>query len=243
MRLGAQRSPAQAAWDKASEAAVIATTLGRQSFTERMLELWPEGKPDLPVDQVRDWYFEFLHMERLRDEVVLASAISDAVADMDPASAKFALAGGKADETYQELQFSKNVPVRFGQNMLIVLREVAEAAKKQDQAGRGGRTSTITAGASTSQGTSSGSTGAVRQDVRPKRFSGVIELDTIRGAMKVSQVFESVIAELDRAEDTMFRIVLEVQAESSEGFPKDVEDDVTANADALGFTRKQFDRD
>jgi hypothetical protein len=244
MRLGAQRTPAEAAWDKASEAAVISTTLGRQSFTERMLELWPKGKPDLPVDQVRDWYFEFLHMERLRDEVVLASAISDAVADMDPASAKFALAGGKADEVYQELQFSKNVPVRFGQNMLIVLREIAEAARIQDQPGQGGgETGTATAGGSTSQGASSGSAGAVHQDIRPKRFSGVIELDTIRGAMKVSQVFESVIAELDRAEGTTFRIVLEVQAEAGEGFPKDVEDDVTANADALGFTRKQFDRD
>ncbi|MDW9593795.1 DUF499 domain-containing protein [Sinorhizobium meliloti] len=241
MRLGAQRTPAEAAWDKASEVAVIATTLGRQSFTERMLELWPQGKPDLPVDQVRDWYFEFLHMERLRDEVVLAGAISDAVADMDPARAKFALAAGKAAEAYQELQFSKSVPVRFGQNMLIVLRDVAEAAKKEDQAGEGGDTSRATAGGATIQG-ASGSTDTVIQHVRPKRFSGMIELDTIRGAMKVSQVFESVIAELDRAEGTTFRIVLEVQAECSEGFPSDVEGDVTANAGALGFMRKQFDR-
>jgi hypothetical protein len=59
--------------------------------------------------------------------------------------------------------------------------------------------------------------------------------------MKVSQVFESVIAELDRAEGATFRIVLEVQAESSEGFSKDVEDDVAANAQALGFSWKQFE--
>jgi hypothetical protein len=59
--------------------------------------------------------------------------------------------------------------------------------------------------------------------------------------MKASQVFESVIAEPDRAEGVTSRIALEVQAESSEGFPKNVEDDVTANADALGFSRKQFE--
>jgi hypothetical protein len=245
MRLGAQRTPAEAAWDKASEAAVIATTLGRQSFTERMLELWPQGKPDLPVDQVRDWYFEFLHMERLRDEVVLASAISDAVADMDPASAKFALAGGKADEVYQELQFSKNVPIRFGQNMLLVLRNVAEAAKNRE--GYGGEGGTKAAGAGYGSTATMGGSGGARQTATsgqvelPKRFSGVIELDTIRGAMKVSQVFESVVAELDRAEGTTFRIVLEIQAESEEGFSKDVEDVVSDNAQALGFSHRQFD--
>lgn len=237
MRLSGQRTPAEAAWDKASEAAVIATTLGRQSFTERMLELWPQGKPDLPVDQVRDWYFEFLHMERLRDEVVLASAISDAVADMDSTNAKFALAGGKTDEEYQELQFAKNVPVRFGRNMLIVLREVAEVAKGQTQAGGDENATTATTGGSTS----GGQTTTAGQDSRPKRFSGVIELDTIRGAMKVSQVFESVIAELDRADGATFRIVLEIQAESSDGFSKDVEDVVSDNAQALGFSRKDFD--
>ncbi|WP_192357697.1 DUF499 domain-containing protein [Mesorhizobium mediterraneum] len=237
MRLSGQRTPAEAAWDKASEAAVISTTLGRQSFTERMLELWPQGKPDLPVDQVRDWYFEFLHMERLRDEVVLASAISDAVADMDAGSAKFALAAGKADDNYRELQFARNVPVRFGQEMVMVLREIAEAAKRRDQTSEGGAASSTTTSGSGTQGQA----GSARQDVRPRRFSGVVELDTIRGAMKVSQVFESVIAELDRAEGTTFRIVLEVQAESPEGFSKDVEDVVSDNTQALGFSRKQFD--
>jgi hypothetical protein len=177
-------------------------------------------------------------MERLRDEVVLASAISDAVADMDPASAKFALAGGKTDNDYQELQFSKNVPVRFGQNMLIVLRGVAEAAQGKAQPKGIGTGSTTTSSGSTTKG---GQAGATSQGARPKRFSGVIELDTIRGAMKVSQVFESIVAELDRAEGTTFHIVLEVQAESGGGFSKDVEDDVTANAQALGFMRKQFE--
>ncbi|MEI9426851.1 hypothetical protein [Mesorhizobium sp. Cs1299R1N3] len=43
--------------------------------------------------------------------------------------------------------------------------------------------------------------------------------------MKVSQVFESVVAELNRAKGVTFRILLEIQAES-DGFPKDVEDDV-----------------
>lgn len=234
MRLSGQRAPAEAAWDKASEAAVISTTLGRQSFTERMLELWPQGKPDLPIDQIRDWYFEFLHMERLRDEVVLANAIAEAVADMDPTSAKFALATNKIDDEYQGLLFAKNVPVRFGESMLIVLREVAEAAKKPERFSQSGTT-----GAST--GSSAGpSERTVTADIRPKLFSGLIELDTIRGAMKVSQVFESVIAELDRADRTTFTIVLEVKAETADGFSKDIEDVVSDNAQALGFSQKAF---
>lgn len=171
---------------------------------------------------------------------MLASAISDAVADMDPANAKFGLASGKTNDEYRELQFSKNVPVRFGQSMLLVLRDAAEAAQTQGQTESGGSAGTPTAGGTTTAG-GGALAGVSRQSARPKRFSGVIELDTIRGAMKVSQIFESVIAELDRAEGATFRIVLEVQAESGAGFPKEVEDDVTANADALGFLRKQFE--
>ncbi|MFI0848418.1 DUF499 domain-containing protein [Mesorhizobium sp. IMUNJ 23232] len=235
MRLSGQRSPAEAAWDKASEAAVIATVLGRQSFTERMLELWPNGSPDLAVDKIRDWYFEFLHMERLRDEIVLANAISDTVADMD--AAKFALANDKIDGEYQGLVLAKNTPVRFGGKMLIVLKEVAEASKAQVQPGNSANSATAASGGATTVG----KLGTQSQDAPRTRFSGVIELDSIRGAMKVSQVFENVIAELDRAGGTTFRLVLEIQAESIEGFPKDIEDDVTANAQALGFTRKQFD--
>jgi hypothetical protein len=97
---------------------------------------------------------------------------------MDSASAKFALAGNKSDDQYQELQFAKNVPVRFGEYMLIVLRDVAEAARKQDQS---------TQGTTTTQSTSSsgarGQSGSSVRDARPQRFSGVIELDTIRGAL------------------------------------------------------------
>jgi hypothetical protein len=232
MRPSGQRSPAEAAWDKASEAAVIATTLGRQSFTERLVELWPAGKPDLHVDQVRDWYFEFLHMERLRDEVVLAEAISGAVADMDTTSAKIALAVGKAGDTYQGLLFDQSVPVRFGAGMLIVLRE---AAQVPDHSGDSNEKEVREDGVQGPSGPASSPT------TRPTRFSGIVELDTIRGAMKVSQVFESVIAELDRADGVTFRIVLEVQAETSGGFSKDIEDVVSDNTQALGFSRKQFE--
>ncbi|RWL81850.1 MAG: hypothetical protein EOR68_34615 [Mesorhizobium sp.] len=58
--------------------------------------------------------------------------------------------------------------------------------------------------------------------------------------MKVSQVFESVIAELDRADGTTFTIVLEVKAESADGFSKDIEDVVSDNAQALGFSQRVF---
>jgi hypothetical protein len=51
--------------------------------------------------------------------------------------------------------------------------------------------------------------------------------------MKASQAFESVISDLDRAENVQFRIHLEVQVES--------EDVVSDNADTLGFSQKRFD--
>ncbi|NBC34425.1 MAG: DUF499 domain-containing protein [Alphaproteobacteria bacterium] len=249
MRPSGQRSPAEAAWDKAKEAGAVAPVLGKQAFTSRLMELWPDGRDDLPVDLVRDWYFKFLHMARLRDETVLARTISEAVADLDAQGARFALAAGKADGRYEGLQAARSVPVRFGEGMLLVVRSVAD---RQLAPADGGTASSGPGSPGTGAGADAGPGPAAADssseppgpgepiESRPRRFNGVVELDTIRGAMKVSQVFESIIAELDRDDGTSFRIVLEIQAECPGGFSKDVADVVGDNAQALGFTQKQF---
>ena len=240
MRPNGQRTPAEAAWEKTSEISAIATQIGPKTFSERLIELWPADNDDLAVDQIRDWYFEYLHMPRLRDEVVLAGAISDAAADTDDAVAAFAVAAGKSGDEYLELQLSKRVPVRFGSDMLLVRREVVRIGDPDAPT-----TSDGSDGEATDEGGESprgdGATPA-SPSKGSRSFTGIIELDTIRGPVRASQVFENIIAELDRAEDVSFRITLEIQADANSEFPGDVESVVSDNAKTLGFTVARFEK-
>jgi hypothetical protein len=77
-----QASIAEAAWQKAAEENAVLELLGRTSLLERLKQLWSEDRDDLELDTLRDWFFEFPYMERLRDEQVLADAISAVVADI-----------------------------------------------------------------------------------------------------------------------------------------------------------------
>ncbi len=239
LRSTGQRPVGEAAWDKAKERSMVASLLGKDELTTRLQALWPADRDDLPVETLRDWFFEFLHMPRLKDEVVLANAITEAVADLAPGAGGIALAAGKTDQGYRDLVFAKRAPVSFGSGLLLVRREVAEAILRDRQPGTPPPRPTDGGAQPTGRPDDDGGEAPIAR--RPTRFTGVLELDPVRGSLKVGQVFEDVIAELDRAQGTTFRIHLEVQAESDAGFPEDVEEVVKGNAGTLGFETKRFE--
>ncbi len=241
MRPNGQRPVGEAAWDKAKDRSMIASLLGKGELTDRLQALWPADQDDLPVDTLRDWFFEFLHMPRLKDEVVLANAITEAVADLAPGSGGIALAAGKADQGYRDLVFARRAPVSFGSGLLLVRRARAEQIARDTKPD----TTPPRPAGGDHRPTDDKPVGDGGSEPppprRPTRFSGVLELDPIRGSLRVGQVFEDVIAELDRAPGVSFRIHLEIQAESDDGFPQDVEEIVKDNAGTLGFETKRFD--
>jgi hypothetical protein len=222
-----QISIAEAAWQKAVEANSVLEVLGRRSLLERIIRLWPEGRDDLELDTLRDWFFEFPYMERLRDEQVLADAISAVVADISDEGLGFALSKSEGGE-YINLQIHKRIEPRFGMGALLVLGAVARAqdAKTSDPL---------------EPSTDDPHPPPPRSKERPKRFVGLIELDALRGLSKAGQIFENVINELERAPGTKFTITLEIQADSASGFTEDVENIVSDNASTLGFQTKRFD--
>ncbi|KAB0678450.1 DUF499 domain-containing protein [Aureimonas leprariae] len=237
LRPTGQKTPSEAAWDRVVEEGDVAKALGAAVFADRILELWPAGQAHLPVDQVRDWYFEFLHMERLQDEVTLANAVAASIADMDTGRSPFALASGRSEAGYENLQFARAVQVRFGAGLLLVRRSELPAAGETPSASVViGSPAGGASGAPVGRG---GDQSAATKPI-PKRYNGVFELDAVRGGIKASQIFESIVAELDRAAGARFRIVLEVHAETEAGFDERLCDDVSANAATLGFSRSDF---
>ncbi len=229
-----QVSIADAAWQKAADEHAVLQQLGRASLLDRLKQLWPAERDDLELDALRDWFFEFPYMERLRDDQVLADAISAAVADISDEG--LGLAQGKQESgAYVGLQLKRSVEPRFGVGALLVRHAVAKRLMAE-------------LGAPQSDEAASPRPEAVglgerlpNTRTKPKRFIGVVQLDSLRGLAKAGQVFESVVHELDRTPGTKLRITLEVQAESADGFPEDVEAVVTDNAGTLGFTDKKFD--
>ncbi|MEM1104486.1 MAG: hypothetical protein AAGH48_10315, partial [Pseudomonadota bacterium] len=140
---------------------------------------------------------------------------------------------------YEALSIREAVQPRFGTGALLVKGAAAEAQSVATQTGRpnepwDGSTPAYPSSVSTPDADPPAGRASTR-------FVGVIELDALRGLSKVGQAFESVINELDRTPDTEFRISLEIQATSESGFPQDVEEVVSDNAETLGFSSTRFD--
>lgn len=236
LRPTGQRSPAEAAWDKAQDADFVISKLGKASLSDRLKELWREDQPHLEIDQVRDWFFEFPYMERLRDDQVLADALADALVDLDERNVIFGIASGERDGAYSDLKFNQSVPVRFGSGQLLVRREVAEA---QIEAERPAPAPGEPGGSVEPSGAPGSSEPAEKK--RPTRFTGTISLDALRGASKAGLVFNDVIGELDDGDGVEVKVTLEITATARNGFAEDVEEIVRDNAKDLGFDTQRFD--
>ena len=224
------KTAAEHAWQVATQDGHITENLGPATLAERVMELWQDEHDTLSVDTVRDWYFEYLHMDRVRDESLIADAISDAASSLENP------AFGLATETESELRdvsLSKAHRVTFGSNTVLVRVEKARTLLDEPEASSDGEEEDTTPG-----GGPSGE--KPTETTKPKRFAGVVEVDPVRGAMTVNQIFENLIAELDRAPGAEIAITLEISAEAKDGFDSEIVDIVSDNAATLGFKHKDF---
>ena len=82
-----------------------------------------------------------------------------------------------------------------------------------------------------------------RADVRPRprRFYAKIELDPNRPTSQVSNIAQSILSELDRVRGTNVTLTLDINAETTDGFPEDVESVVRDNAADLRITDFGFE--
>ena len=76
---------------------------------------------------------------------------------------------------------------------------------------------------------------------RPRRFYAKIALDPNRPTAQVSNIAQSILSELDRARGTKMTVMLDIDAETTDGFPEDVESVVRDNAASLRITDFGFE--
>jgi hypothetical protein len=78
---------------------------------------------------------------------------------------------------------------------------------------------------------------------RPRRFYAKIVLDRNRPTPQVSNIAQSILSELDRVRGTELKLTLDIDAETTEGFPEDVESVVRDYVASLRITDYGFEGD
>ena len=78
---------------------------------------------------------------------------------------------------------------------------------------------------------------------RPRRFYARITLDPNRPTPQVSNIAQSILSELDRVRGTKLTLTLDIDAQTADGFPEDIESVVRDNAVSLRITDFGFERE
>jgi hypothetical protein len=80
-------------------------------------------------------------------------------------------------------------------------------------------------------------------DARPRRFYAKVTLDPNRPTPMVSNIAQSILSELERARGTTITLVLDIAAETVDGFSEGVETIVRDNAASLRITDFGFEEE
>jgi hypothetical protein len=228
---------AQLAWKKCEDDGLIVARLGVLG------KVWQPTQPHVSVRQLRDWFAQFPYLSKLREPQVLAKAISEALARSD---AQYAIADrfDEAKGEYVGLRLAQLVTIDLNSDAVLVRREVADAqlAKQAPQTaplGTGNIGETVTGQPSISGPLPAGAPRAAR----PRRFYAKVTLDPNRPTPQVSNIAQSILSELDRARGTTITLVLDIAAETVDGFSEDVENIVRDNAASLRITDFGFEEE
>ncbi len=226
-------------WGKCKQDGLIVDRLGVPILLNDLGKVWRTDQPHVAVKQLRDWFAQFPYLSKLRDPVVLSTAIEEAAGKL---GASFGIAHGydEASQSYRGLTLDKNVQVRAESDMLLVGRDTAE--KVLGQSTTTGTVADGTPGKPVSGPGLSGS-GAQPSNARPTRFYATIEIDPSRPVPQVSQIAQSILSELGRASGAKVRVKLDIEADAASGFPEDVEAVVKDNAATLKFGTASFEKE
>ena len=78
---------------------------------------------------------------------------------------------------------------------------------------------------------------------RPKRFYGTVNLDAMRVARDAQKILDEVIQHLTTLPNATVEVTMEIQADTSDGFPEKTIETVKANCQTLKFTGQGFEEE
>ena len=89
--------------------------IGPENLTRCLEPLWPESRPHVPVEELREWFASYVYLPRLRDEAVLDGALRRLAEDL---ARPFALASrfDEATGAYREADAKKTASPAKGKS-------------------------------------------------------------------------------------------------------------------------------
>jgi hypothetical protein len=221
---------ASGVYDKAKADGIVLEKLGIERLALALKPIWPDDRPHLSVSEIADWFASYVYLPKLRDGVVLETAIRDAVAKLDP---QFGYADSVDEATggYRKLIWAKNPPELISPGALLV-RE-AEAKKQLSEEGLPLQTpQPESPGVSRPQPIKPG---PVIPSNRPRRFYGSVEIDMVRPVKSFDAILNAVVMELQRTRGAKVKLTLELEAAADDGFADTEVGVVRDNARQLKF--------
>ena len=240
---GGGKSVPEAVWDKVSTDGTVFGEIGPANLMQSLDPIWPEDRPHLDIEEVRDWFASYVYLPRLRDEATLDGALQRLVENLaDPV----AYAAGFDDETgaYVGVMDGRALISGSFEHGLLVRREAIPQAEPEPEAPRPGGEGGSAPCPSPPKPDPGGE--APVPDPRPKRFFASLEIDPERAGLEVARIMDGLLVELTRVPGSHLRLHLEIEGSAGDdGYPEDVVGTVKANArdlrldeNNLGFEEK-----
>jgi hypothetical protein len=223
-------------YDKVKVDGIALEKLGAERLWHALEPLWPEDRLHLPISEVADWFAAYVYLPKIRDRVVLATAIRDSLAKLDP---QFALAESydAATQKYHKLIWARAAPEVLAPTALLV--RAAEAQRQmKDEVAPGPISVPIGPGGgpdATSERPPPSGEAAPSAPRKPKRFYGSVEIDIVRPVKSFDAILNAVVMELQRTNGAKIKLTLEIEAEAVEGFDDGEVSVVRDNARQLKF--------
>ncbi|MBI5313198.1 MAG: DUF499 domain-containing protein [Methylocystis sp.] len=223
-------------YDKVKGDGIAREKLGADRLWHDLEQIWPADQPHLLVSEVADWFAAYPYLPKIRDRVVLETAIRDSVAKLDPQFG-FAESYDAATQKYHRLIWAKAAPEIIAPTALLV--RAAEAQQQiMGEAVPGPISAPIGPGGgpdTTSARSLSPSEETASAPRKPKRFYGSVEIDMVRPVKSFDAILNAVVMELQRTKGAKIKLTLEIEAEAVTGFDDGEVSVVRDNARQLKF--------
>jgi hypothetical protein len=217
-------------YEKVKNDGIAKEKLGPDALWLHLQPLWPSDKTHLSISEIADWFATYVYLPKLRDRVVLETAIREAVAKLDPMFG-YADSFDATSAHYQGLIWAKAPPQFTAPGALLVRKEIALEQLPLEARPTGGDPG----GTSTADEVSGGGRPATRTHTRPARFYGSVELDMLRPVKAFDAILNAIVMELQRTKGAKVRLTLEVEATAPDGFADSDVGVVRDNARQLKF--------
>ena len=235
---GGAKSVARAAWDKASGDGAVLGEIGPENLVRCLKPIWPEDRPHIPVEELRQWFASYVYLPRLRDEAVLDAALRRLAEDL---AFPFALAAGFDAESgaYADVVDGGGAPPGGLGSRLLARREAIPARPEVPSAPApspsppGGG---VSGGMGKGAGPEPGKPPTPAASKPKKRFFASLKLDPDRPVRDIGRIADDLLVELTRAPGARIELTLEIEGAADEsGYPPDIMETVTANARDLNL--------